>query len=117
MEISVSYSDDVTILRLHGKFLAGRDGPLFRQKIQELVDSGSRKVLLDFSDVPYIDSTGLGFLAGSRRAAQQAGASLVLSSLNERIRHVLAEVKLADFFVIVADEAAGLAKLKQLAAP
>lgn len=116
MDITVSYSDDVTVLRLRGRFLAGRDGPLFRQKVKDLVEAGSRKLLMDFSGVPYIDSTGLGFLAGSREAVQKAGASMVLASLNERVTHILDEVKLTSFFVIVPDEAAGLARLKGMAA-
>ncbi|MEJ2007256.1 MAG: STAS domain-containing protein [Acidobacteriota bacterium] len=114
MEITVSFSDDVTILRLQGKFVAGRDGPFFRQRVKELVDSGKRKLLLDFSDVPYIDSTGLGFLAGSRKTVEQAGACLVLSALNERVKKVLDEVKISGFFVIAQDETAGVAKLQSM---
>lgn len=116
MEISVDYSADVAILRLRGKFIAGRDGPLFRQQVKDLVDSGKHKLLFDFSGVPYIDSTGLGFLAGSRKLIQQAGASLVLAGINERVRHVLDEVKLTDFFVIVENEAQGLARLQAMSA-
>jgi len=117
MEITVSSNDDVTILRLHGKFVAGRDGPFFRQRVKELVDGGKRKLLLDFSDVPYIDSTGLGFLAGSRNVVQQAGACLVLTALNEHVRHVLDEVKISEYFVIAQDESSGLAKLQEIPRP
>lgn len=116
MEISVSFDDDVTILRLHGKFVAGRDGPFFRQRVKELVDAGRRKLLFDFDDVPYIDSTGLGFLAGSRTLAQKAGATLVLVSLTDRVKAVLDEVKLTEFFLIAQDEAGGIAKLNEAAA-
>ncbi len=117
MEITVSFSDDVTILRLHGKFIAGRDGPFFRQRVKELVDGGKRKLLLDFSDVSYVDSTGLGFLAGSRNVVHRAGASLVLVGLNERVRHVLDEVKLSEYFLIAQDETSGIAKLGETPAP
>lgn len=117
MEITVNFRDDVVILRLQGRFVAGRDGPFFRQRIKELVNGGKRKLLLDFSDVPYIDSTGLGFLAGSRAVAQQAGASLVLTALNERVKKVLDEVKLSEFFLIAEDEIGGIEKLKGTPAP
>lgn len=113
MEIAVNFSGDVAILRLYGKFTAGRDGPFFRQRIKELVDGGKRKLLLDFSDVPYIDSTGLGFLAGSRAVVERAGARLVLAGLNERVKKVLDEVKLSGFFLIVEDESGGIAKLNE----
>lgn len=117
MEITVTTSEDVTILRMQGKFTAGRDGLLFRQKVKELVDGGSRKLLFDFSGVPYIDSTGLGFLAGSCTAVQQAGACLVLAGINQRVKHVLDDVKLTQFLQIVEDEAAGIAKLKEMPGP
>lgn len=117
MDITIDSRDNVTILRLRGKFIAGTDGPSCRDKVKELIDSGKRKLLFDFSSVPYIDSTGLGFLAGCRAAAQKAGAKLVLASVDERVMRVLNEVKLSSFFVIVEDEARGIEKLNELAAP
>jgi anti-sigma B factor antagonist len=116
MEITIDSRDDVTILRLQGRFIAGRDGPLCRQKVQELIDSGNRKLLFDFSGVPYIDSTGLGFLAGCRAAVEKTGAGLVLASLQERVRRVLDEVKLSSYFDIAEDEASGIERLHELAA-
>jgi anti-anti-sigma factor len=115
MEITIDSRDDVTIFRLQGRFIAGKDGPQCRQKVQELIESGNRKLLFDFSGVPYIDSTGLGFLAGCRAAVQKAGAVLVLASLDERVRHVLDEVKLSEYFVIVEDEAQGITRLDKVA--
>ncbi|HET9177914.1 MAG TPA: STAS domain-containing protein [Terriglobia bacterium] len=115
MEINIDSRDDVTILRLQGKFLADGDGPQCREKLTELIQSGKRKFLFDFSGVPYIDSTGLGFLAGCRAAAQKAGAGLVLASVDERVRRVLDEVKLSDYFVIAEDEAGGMAHLSEAA--
>ncbi|MGA8182674.1 MAG: STAS domain-containing protein [Terriglobia bacterium] len=115
MDITIELRDDVTIFRLQGRFIAGRDGPHCRQKVQELVDSGRRKLLFDFSGVPYIDSTGLGFLAGCRAAIQKAGARLVLASLGERVRRVLDELKLSEHFVIAEDEDRGIARLEEKA--
>ena len=116
MDITIDSRDEVTILRLQGRFLAGKDGPLCRQKVKELIDSGTRKLLFDFSGVPYIDSTGLGFLAGCRAAAQEAGVGLVLASLDERVKRVLDEVKLTEYFVIAEDEAHGIVRLRAMAA-
>ncbi len=111
MRLELKFSEDVAIVRLSGKFLAGSDGPFLRQKVQDLIDAGSTKLVLDFADVPYIDSTGLGFLAGSHKAAQGAGINVVLSSLNTHVRRVLDSVQLSQFFVIADTEAAALAKL------
>jgi anti-sigma B factor antagonist len=115
MEITIDLRNDVTILRLQGKFIAGEDGPQCREKVKKLIDSGTRKLIFDFTHVPYIDSTGLGFLAGCRAAIQKAGAQLVLVSLDERVRRVLDEVKLSEYFAIADDEAGGIARLGEMA--
>jgi anti-anti-sigma factor len=104
MRISVSFKDDVAIMALTGKFVAGSDGPFLRQKVKDLIDAGAKKLVLDFTEVPYIDSTGLGFLAGSRVTAQNAGVSVVLAGVNQHVRRILDGVRLTPFFVLAANE-------------
>ena len=113
MRIAVRFKKDVAILSLSGKFLAGSDGPYLRQKVKDLVDAGTRKLIVHFADVPYIDSTGLGFLAGARVTAQNAGARIVLASLNRHVRKILDDVNLTQFFVIADNEDAAVAVLSQ----
>jgi anti-anti-sigma factor len=116
MRIAVRFNEDAAILSLSGKFLAGSDGPYLRQKVKDLMDAGILKLVIDFADVPYIDSTGLGFLAGARVTVQNAGAGIVLASLNRHVRKILDEVKLTQFFVVADSEAAALTLLNQSSA-
>ena len=113
MRIALRFKDDVAVVSLSGKFLAGSDGPYLRQKIKDLIDAGTLKLLIDFDDVPYIDSTGLGFLAGSRVTVQNAGARMVLANLNPHVRKILDDVNLTQFFLIVDSEAAAVTLLNQ----
>lgn len=112
MRISVSFKEDVAIMSLSGKFVAGSDGPFLRQKVKDLIDAGAKKLVLDFAEVPYIDSTGLGFLAGSRVTAQNAGVSVVLSGVNQHVKRILDGVKLTPFFVLAADQEEALSLVK-----
>jgi len=107
------FADDVAIVSLSGKFLAGSDGPYLRQKVKDFIDAGTKKLIIDFSEVPYIDSTGLGFLAGARVTAQNASVRMVLANLNIHVRKILDDVKLSQFFVIAPDEPAALAKVNE----
>ncbi len=111
MRIAVRFKENVAIISLSGRFLAGGDGPYLRQKVAELIEAGTRKLVLNFGEVPYIDSTGLGFLAGARVTAEHAGAQMVLAEINPHVRRILDDVKLAQFFVIANDEAAALEEL------
>ena len=113
MRISARFADDIAIVSLSGKFLAGSDGPYLRQKVKDFIDAGTRKLIIDFSEVPYIDSTGLGFLAGTRVTAQNAAVRMVLASVNIHVRKILDDVKLSQFFVIAPNEAAAIAKVNE----
>lgn len=111
MRIAVRFRDDISVVSLSGKFVAGSDGPFLRQKVKDLIDAGTRKFLFDFTDVPYIDSTGLGFLAGSRELAVEHDAVIVLSGINPHVRRILDGVKLSQFFELADNEEAGLARI------
>jgi anti-sigma B factor antagonist len=115
--IEVHFNQDVPIVSLSGKFLAGGDGPFLRQKVKDLIDAGTTKLIIDFARVPYIDSTGLGFLAGTREAAQVAGVRIVLASLNQHVRRILDHAQLTSFFLIAEDESGAVAKLNEPPAP
>ncbi|MGA2075690.1 MAG: STAS domain-containing protein [Terriglobia bacterium] len=116
MRITARFADDIAIISLSGKFLAGSDGPYLRQKVKDFIDAGTKKLVIDFADVPYIDSTGLGFLAGTRVTAQNAAVRMVLSNLNVHVRRILDDVKLSQFFIIAPDEAAAVAKVNEVEA-
>jgi anti-sigma B factor antagonist len=113
VRIEVRFKDEVAIMILTGKFLAGSDGPFLRQKVKDLIDAGTRKMVIDFSDVPYIDSTGLGFLAGSRVTTQNAGVGMVLAGMNQHVRKILDGVRLTPFFVLADDQAGALKKVNE----
>ena len=113
MRIAVHFNDDVAILSLSGKFLAGSDGPYLRQKVKDLIEAGTRKLIISFAEVPYIDSTGLGFLAGSRVTSQNAGVRLILAEVNAHVRRILDDVNLTQFFVHAASEAAAMDLVNQ----
>jgi anti-sigma B factor antagonist len=113
VRIELRFQDEVAIMSLSGKFLAGGDGPFLRQKVKDLIEAGAKNMIIDFSGVPYIDSTGLGFLAGSRVTAQNAGVTMVLANVNDHVMRILDSVRLSQFFVIAADEKSALAKARQ----
>ena len=111
MRIAVRFNGDTAVLSLSGKFLAGSDGPYLRQKVKDLMDAGTTKLIVDFAEVPYIDSTGLGFLAGARVTVQNARGQIILTSMNPHVRNILDGVNLSQFFVITANEAAAMTLL------
>jgi anti-anti-sigma factor len=114
VRISIQFKDDVVIMSLSGRFLAGGDGPFLRQKVKELADAGTKHMILNFSSVPYIDSTGIGFLVGSRVTAENMGMNMVLAGINPHVKKILDSVRLSSFFVMADDESSALSKVKEI---
>jgi len=58
----------------------------FRQEIANLVESNVDIVLIDFSDVTFMDSSGLGALVLALKTVRAAGRKLYICSVNEQIK-------------------------------
>jgi anti-anti-sigma factor len=58
----------------------------FRQEITEIAGSGAKIVLVDFKNVTFMDSSGLGALVLAFKALRSADIKLVLCSINEQVR-------------------------------
>ena len=53
-----------------------------RNRIQDVFDTGNRRLVVDMAGVAFIDSTGLGVLVGALRYYKEADGELVLRSLS-----------------------------------
>jgi anti-anti-sigma factor len=109
MVIEFDNKEGVCILRFRGRFATGVDAAYLRSKADELKGCGSRKVLADFHDVPYVDSTGIGFLVGVYTTVTRTmGGHFVIVGPNARVREVLELTRLNSIIPMAADEASGL---------
>jgi anti-anti-sigma factor len=112
MLVEFEQKGDVCILRLHGRFATGQDSQYLRTKTDELKTAGYSKVLADFSQVSYIDSTGIGFLIGIYTSIlKNEKGRFVLANLNRRVRDVLELTRLANVIPIYPTEDTALEAL------
>jgi anti-sigma B factor antagonist len=58
----------------------------FRQEICELLDDEVDVIIIDFKDVTFMDSSGLGALVMSLKNVRSAGSKLFICSVNEQIK-------------------------------
>ena len=89
----------VTVVKVEGQLIVGN-----RQELKDLVsaalDKGERRILIDFSQTGYIDSSGLGALVSISKRVREAGGELRLSGLNEDLRSLFELTKLDTLFAI-----------------
>jgi len=61
----------------------------------------SRVLLLDFTNVPYVDSAGIGVMVGAYVSHQKDGRSLYLIGVNDRVQNALKVTHVEKFFRFV----------------
>jgi anti-sigma B factor antagonist len=66
----------------------------------KLVSDGFVDVVMDFSQVDFIDSAGIGTLVSLSKLMKDSGGCLRLTRLNENLRRVLSLSRLDKFFAI-----------------
>ena len=105
MKIEERAVDGVTILELQGKMLIGEGDELLREKINNLVENGTQKIVLNLADVPYVDSAGLGEIVRCYTTVSRKSGKLKLLNLTKRIQDLLSITKLLTVFDIYETEA------------
>jgi anti-sigma B factor antagonist len=58
----------------------------------------SRSLIIDFTNVPYVDSAGIGALVGAYVTRQHGGRSFALVGVSERIHNALNVTRVEQFF-------------------
>ncbi len=100
MELSVTRQGpgEVPVVAVNGE-VDVYAAPALRDRLTELLQDGS-SVVVDLSEVGFLDSTGLGALVAARTAAAEQGAALPLVCTHQRILKLFTITGLDDVFRI-----------------
>jgi anti-anti-sigma factor len=88
MRVDLQLHGSVSVIVPHGA-LVGDDLEEFAQQLEAAIDQKSGRVVLDMSDVPYLDSAGIAALAELCAGRQAASAGPRLAQLSETTREAL----------------------------
>jgi len=104
MKIQSRKNGDVVILDLQGKILIGDDITDLRVAVDDLVKEKETKVLLNFAQVPYLDSTGLGEVVKSYTTIKRTGGMVKILNLSSKVKDLMTITKLITVFETFEDE-------------
>ena len=82
------------VLRLQGPVVLGT---LFQFQ-STLRAKDAKALIIDFTEVPYVDSAGIGALVSAYVTHQKDGRSLALVGVNDRVRNALIVTRVEPFF-------------------
>ena len=109
MEIHTRRVGDVHVLDINGKITLGEATANIRHTINDLLENGGKKIVLNLTDVNYIDSSGIGELVRTYTTVTREGKELKLLNLTNKIREVLVITKLLTVFQVFESEQAAVA--------
>ena len=108
MNLRTRQVDQVTVLDLSGRIVLGEGSIQLRDAIKDLLAKGQKNILLNLSDVNYIDSSGLGELVSAYTSVRNGGGELKLLGLTKKVHDLLQITKLYTVFDVKDDEASAV---------
>jgi anti-sigma B factor antagonist len=112
MKIEKRVVGDVHLLDCSGKITLGEGTMAVRNLVREVLKNGGKKLVLNLSDVNYIDSSGIGELVSSFTTVTNQGGQLKLLNLTKKIQELLAITKLLTVFQTFDDEQSAINSFK-----
>ena len=98
MKLSDRMEGEIAILEPKGKIMGGPDASLLNDKIHEFIEKNQKKVVVDLSQVEWMNSTGLGILISGYTRLRTHEGFLKLANVTDKIQSLLTITKLVTVF-------------------
>ncbi len=89
MKFSVDKQEKYCVFLLQEAKLNSQTGPLMKSEMILLNAEGYRNIILDLSEVQFVDSSGLSAILISNRLCKNANGTFVLTGANEQVMRLI----------------------------
>ena len=96
LNLETTKNPEETIVRCTGKITSGSSA-LLQTIVRSLIPE-TKSIVLDLTNVSYMDSSGLGAIAGLFFSAKRQNSQLKLINLNQRLQELFRLTKMASVF-------------------
>jgi anti-sigma B factor antagonist len=111
MNISLENKDGPTLIKLHEERLDAHNSKELKDYLLELLDNGTKKLILDLSEVRFVDSSGLGALLSGHKNAGLRDGRFALAGVQSRVQSMFELTRLTRVFEIYPGVEAALANV------
>jgi anti-sigma B factor antagonist len=108
MNLTITRTGDVTVVRVGEARLMYPLLSDFAGSVTSLVTAGEKKLVIDLTGVSYIDSASIGCLMDLYRQASAGGGRLKLAGVQKRVETMLTMTGAQNFLEIHPDEASAV---------
>ena len=108
MEVIVKEVNEVSVMSFEGN-LDTNTAPQAQDQIDQLIDGGSSKILINFESLNYISSAGLRILLATAKKLKASSGDLKICGLNQTVQEVFDISGFSSILSVVATEEDALA--------
>ena len=83
--------------------------PEVRASLRAIIDQKPKRLVVDLSNVPYVDSSGLAVLIGAMQSLEHEGGIFMLAGAQQAVRLILESARLDQYFLVFPTVDAALA--------
>lgn len=109
MNLTTRTHQDITILYPEGKITLGDGDQELGEAVRTALEQGSRKLVINFDKVSYLDSSGVGELVGCYTSIKNRNGELKICGMNGRIFGLIKMTSLHSVFDVKDTENEALA--------
>lgn len=99
MDIQVDSRGKRRIVRIEGK-VTFESCPALQNYLEAIMDEGADEVVIDFRDVPFVDSSGIGEILRLFKHMREVGGEVVLMNPNRKLRDLFDMYRFGQFMKI-----------------
>jgi len=100
----------VTVVTVRGRLIM-HYGSKLQDEVKRLVGDGARRVLVDLTEVEYIDSYGLGQMVACMKSVREQEGKIRFAGLTEKVRQLIEISAVYKILDLDPDLGSGLAHL------
>lgn len=104
IQASTRAVNGVAIVDISGQLRLGEATGKLRSVVQQLINDGYRKIVINLNGVVHIDSSGIGELMSNYTSVRNQGGELKLMNLQKNVRNLLQITRLFTVFDVHENE-------------
>lgn len=109
---TTSHDDGITVVRPSAERLTAVNATEFKKDVVALIDQDASQIIIDFENVSFLDSSGLGALVGVLKKIGHRG-DLLVCGLNSDVLQMFRVCRMDRVFAIHKDVDAALRAIRE----
>ena len=111
--VGLRQAGDIVVISVVGRLTIADGCADLREKVRDTVERGLKNLVLNLSEVPYVDSAGVGEVMAAKKAMERRGGHLKLLQPSRAVRDLLRTIRLDRLLETFDDEAAAMQSFEE----